>query len=286
MKHTCASRVFCALSIATALVGCRYNRGESDGPTDNFRALDANRDDAVDRYEWENVQGSAFPESLGFRYADCDSDGRVTWHEYFVGYLHMQHCRGTYLYDSVGVVSDESAATSGAEATHEDDALGEDWRNGPLVVRADEQVQIYAAPPPEETDVPTHMRRRLPPLPGRYSENDLSATALQRVKLSSRPVADTLLVSHYDPREKIPGNQVRMAFPRVVCEINNGNADLRITMVDLQIVWRVHGHEYHSRLLKTLWANPSSAQTLHVWFGSPIDAAECRLLHVRGQPVA
>ncbi len=60
MKHTRTLRVLCAISIA-ALVGCRYNRGESDSPSDNFRVLDANHDGAVDRYEWENLQGSAFP---------------------------------------------------------------------------------------------------------------------------------------------------------------------------------------------------------------------------------
>ena len=285
MKDTCRLLILggMAMAIAPWLCGCRYARDESDGPSDNFRALDANRDGDIDRFEWENVQGSAFPESLGFRYADCDADGRMTWHEYFVGYMRMQHCPITYLYEDAAVATPELRAAVVAVVGHEDDTLGEDWRSGPLVVRSEEQVQIYAVPP-AEVDVPTHMRRRLPPRPRRYSELDLSPAALQRVKFSSRPVADTVLVAHYDPREKIPGNEARMVFPRMVCDIGNDNPDVRITMLDLQIVWRARGHEYRSRLLKTLWADPGATQSVHVWFADPVDAAECRLLHARGQP--
>jgi hypothetical protein len=278
MKNTCGLFVLGAIAMAPWLSGCdRVN-----GPHQKFRALDANGDGAVDRFEWENVEGSAFPETLGFRYADCDTDGRMTWHEYFNGYAHMQHCPATYLYEH-GATASEEQRSAAAAVTHEDDALGEDWRSGPLVVRAEEQVQIYAVPP-AEIDVPTHLRRRLPPRPGRYSEADLSPTALQRVSFSSNSVEDTVLVSHYDHREKIPGNEARMVFPRLVCEIGNDNPDVRITMVDLQIVWRARSNEYRSRLLKTLWADPTTTQSFHVWFGSPVDAAECRLLHARGQP--
>jgi hypothetical protein len=283
MKNECGLWVLAAIAMALWLSGCRYARDESDGPTANFRALDANEDGDIDRVEWEDVQGSAFPDSLGFRYADCDADGRMTWHEYFGGYMRLQRCPGTYLYeDGIFASTDNSAGTT-AVVTHEDDALGKDWRMGPLVVRADETVQIYAMPP-GEIDVPTHLRRKRPPRPVRHTEADLSSAVMQRLIFTSRPIADTVLVSHYDPSEKIPGDEARMVFPRMVCDIGNDNPDIRLTMADLQIVWRVQGNQYRSRVLKTLWVEPRTTQSIHVWFGFPIDTAECRLLHVRGQP--
>jgi hypothetical protein len=285
MKHKGSLLVLGAIAMTTSLAGCGRAGSESAGPTDYFRGLDVNGDGDVDRFEWENDQGSVFPSTLGFRYCDCDANGRLTWHEYFLGHIHMRHCPATYLYESVSAAS----ADTGADATHEDDALGEDWRTGPLVVRADERVQIYAMPQfdqRDERDVPTHLRRRLPPRPGRYSETDLPSTALKRLKFTSQAVAQTVLVAHYDPSEKIPGNEARMNFPRMICEIDNGNPDVRITMIDLQIVWRLQGHEYRTRLLKTVWADPTTTQSIDVWFASPVDSAECRLLHARGQPAA
>src|SRR3954462_12069004 len=82
------------------LAACGRVDFEWQGPTDNFRGLDVNHDGDIDRFEWENQHESAlFPDTLSFRYSDCDSDGRLTWHEYFQHYMHMKHCSGPYLYE-------------------------------------------------------------------------------------------------------------------------------------------------------------------------------------------
>lgn len=267
-----------AFIVATLLSGCGHH--EWQGPTDNFRVLDANSDGEVDRVEWEYLHGSEFPSTLGYRYSDCDLDGRVSWHEYFVGYMHMAHCPGSYLYEALLPPS----ADDRVAVTHEDDALGEDWREGPLLARADENVQIYEQPP-DGPDVPTVFRRSLPQRPGRHSEQDLPPATRQRVRFSGTPLQDTLLVAHYDPAEKVPGNETRGTYPHVSCKIANENDDFRITLADIQVLWRVSGRDYRSRWLKTVWVEPRTTQSLDVWFGSAVDAAECRLLHARGQTV-
>src|SRR5262245_26602784 len=92
-------RVSPAWILATLLVGCGRVQYQWQGPTDNSRALDANSDGDVDRFEWEQKHGSVFEKTQEFRYSDCDSNGRVSWHEYFVGYMGMKHCPGSYLYE-------------------------------------------------------------------------------------------------------------------------------------------------------------------------------------------
>jgi hypothetical protein len=296
MKNTHRLIVPCALALTLCLPGCRRAPAEADGPSDYFRMLDANHDGDVDRHEWEVIRGPVFPYTLSFRYADCDMDGRLTWHEYAAGYMSSARCPAPFLYEDArgddAARADASAiGSAGASFAHADDAQGEDWQIGPLVVRADEQVQIYEASPSERdgarVDVPTPLgRKQSPPRTGRHSEADLTPAALLRVRFSSLPVTDTVLVSHYDARETAPGDEVRHVFPLAVCKLANDNSDLRITLADLQIVWRVRGRQYRTRVLKTLWTNPGAAQLFHVWFNESVDAAECRLLHARGQPAA
>lgn len=269
-----------ACIVAAWLAGC--GRYEWQGPTDVFRGLDANADGDVDRFEWENLHGAEYPTTLGFRYSDCDLDGRLSWHEYFVGYMKLAHCPGPYLYEPQFPASDDDNMV--AAVTQEDDALGEDWREGPLLARADENVQIYTQDP-EGPDVPTVLQGKRPPRAARHSEQDLPPAAFQLLGFTTIPLKDTLLVAHYDVSEKIPGNEARGVYPRMSCEIANENGDYRITLTDVQVVWRVSGREYRSRWLKTLWIDPGTTQSLDVWFSSAVDSADCRLLHARGQAV-
>ena len=90
-------------------------------------------------------------------------------------------------------------------------------------------------------------------------------------------------MAHYDPVEKIPGNEVRAAYPYLSCDIGNGNNDVRITLADIEVVWHAAGRESRERWLKPVWIEPGSSQRLDVWFGTGADAAECRLLNARGQ---
>ncbi len=271
--------------VAALLAGCGRVHFEWQGPTDYFRSLDTNSDGDVDRVEWENGpdHGTLFPETLRFRYSDCDSNGRLSWHEYFAHDMGSTHCPGRYLYeDGPWPVIDDGESRS--YVTHEDDSLGEDWREAPLLARADENVQIYEQPP-DGPDVPTVLRRSLPQRPGYHSEQDLPPATWQRVRFSSGPLQDTLLVAHYDPAEKVPGNEARGTYPHASCKIANENDDFRITLADIQVVWRVGDRDYRSRWLTTVWVEPRTTQSLDVWFGSAVDAAECRMLHARGQTV-
>jgi hypothetical protein len=294
MKKTRRTVFLGALALSLSLAGCWRSPGDPYGESDNFRVLDANHDNDVDRYEWENLQGSAFAESLGFRYSDCDSDGRLTRHEYSNGYMGRMRCPVPYLYedtrdDAATRASESAGSTELASSTHPDDDQGEDYRAGPLIVRADEPLEMLEAPGRSDfhaaqIDVQTLLSRQQPPRAGRYSETDLTAAKLQRLRLSSTPLTDTIFVSHTIGGQTVPGFEARRIFPLVVCKLANDNPDLRITLADLQVIWHENGHAYRTRVLKTLWLNPRSTQLLHVWFGRAVASAECRLLHARGQP--
>jgi hypothetical protein len=202
-------------------------------------------------------------------------------------------CPAAYLYEDVRDTEDprtgESAGYSAyASSTHTDDTQGEDYRAGPLVVRAEEPLEIFQQGGHSDfhaaqVDVQTLVSRHQPARPRRHTEADLTSDALQRLRLSNIPVADTTFVSHTIGGTEVPGYEVRQVFPLVACKLSNDNTDLRLTLADLQVVWREKDHEYRTRVLKTLWLNPGAAQLFHVWFGRPVDSAECRLLHARGQ---
>jgi len=136
---------------------------------------------------------------------------------------------------------------------------------------------------PEGPDTPTLLRPVLRPPPVRFSEVDLAPAEQQRVHSSSLPLADAVLVSKYEPAEKVPGNEARASFPHLSCDIANDNTNVRITMADIEVVWHSAGRESRERWLKPVWIEPSHAQHLDVWFGSAVETAECRLLHARGQ---
>ena len=294
MKNTRSTIVLGALALALGLTGCGRAPAEASGQSDYFRALDSNHDGEVDRYEWENVRGGVFPDTLSFRYADCDANGRLSWREYATGYMSTVRCPTRYLYEDTRYedVSDASTSEAGSEvasSTHVDDAQSEDWETGPLVARPEEPLQISNARPGDDAQVSIEarslvLREPAPPRAGRHSETDLTPDELKRVRFSSQPLTDTILVPQYDLRENFTGDQLRRVFPLVVCKLANDNADLRITLADLQVVWRTRGREYRTRVLKTAWTNPGAAQLYHVWFRTSVDSAECRLLHARGQP--
>ncbi len=284
MTRRCSFRSSGTWLVAALLAGCGRVHFEWQGPTDYFRSLDTNSDGDVDRFEWENGpdHGTLFPETLRFRYSDCDSNGRLSWHEYFAHDMRSTHCPDRYLYED-GPWPASHDGGSRSYVTHEDDSLGEDWRDAPLLLRADEPVQIYPQQP--GADVLIHFPRTLPTRPGRHSEEDLPPAVLQRLRFTSGPLEDQLLVTHYDAVERIPGNEARRVYPHMSCVIANDDADFRITMADIQVVWRVSGRDYRARWLKTLWIDPGITQSLDVWFSNPVDAAACRLLHARGQTV-
>jgi len=273
-------RISLACILLTLLAGCDRVVFEWQGPTDNFRNLDANSDGAVDRFEWEKMQGSVFRKTQGFRYADCDSNGRMSWHEYFVGYMHSNHCAGRYLYEPPP--PPPAADTGVAYAYSAGDDWPDNWQQGTLLLRPEENLQIYETMP-SGPDVPTLLRPALAALPGRYSETELPPDALQRVHSKSLPLAERELLSKYDPAEKVPGNEARASFPHVSCEIHNDNSNVRITMAHVEVTWRAGGRDHAERWVKPVWIEPASTQRLDVWFGSAVDAAECRLLHARGQ---
>jgi len=274
-------RISLACLLAALFAACGRVEFEWQGPTDNFRALDANKDGDVDRFEWEQSHGAVFEASLGFRHADCDSDGRMSWHEYFEGYMHLKHCPGRFLYEPPPPPP-PADGSYGAVAYHADNGEPDNWQQGTLLLRPEENLQIYERMP-QGPDVPTLLRPILHPPPARYSEKDLPPAALQRLRFTSSKLADTVLVSHYDPAEKISGNEFRAPYPHLNCDIGNDNSHVRITMVDVEVVWHVAAHESRERWLKPVWIEPGSAQRLDVWFGGPIEAAECRLLNARGQ---
>jgi hypothetical protein len=271
-------RISLACLVTTLLGACGRVEFEWQGPTDNFRGLDANRDGDVDRYEWEQSHGSVFDASLGFRYADCDSNGRMSWHEYFQGYMHPRHCPGRYLYEPPP--APPAADTGYAVAYHEGNGEPDNWQQGTLLVRPEENLQIYERMP-NGPDIPTLLRPRLRPPPARYSEEDLPADIQQRLRLTSGKLADAILVSHYD--HDSPVHEYRAGFPHLSCDLRNDNGQVRITMADVEVVWRAGGLESRERWLKPVWIEPGGSQHLDVWFASPVHAAECRLLHARGQ---
>jgi hypothetical protein len=274
-------RLSLACVLATLLTGCGRVVFEWQGPTDNFRALDVNSDGDVDRFEWEQSHGAVFDKSLGFRSSDCDTNGRVSWHEYFVGYMHLEHCPGRYLYESPLPPPSADSGMS-AYASYEDDGEPDNWVQGTLLVRPEENLQIYERMP-EGPDMPTLLRPVLRPPPARYSEQDLPPAAQQRLRFTSGRLADAVLVSRYDSAENIPGNEVRAAFPHLGCAIANENANVRITMADVEVVWHADGRESRERYLKPVWIEPGHTQRLDAWFAGRVDSAECRLLDARGQ---
>jgi len=275
-------RISLAWTLAALLAGCGRVVFEWQGPTDNFRALDANSDGDVDRFEWEQGHGSVFDASLRFRFADCDSNGRLSWHEYFERYMHPEHCPGRYLYEPTPPPPADDAGVTYAYAYSEGDHWPDNWQQGTLLVRPDENLQIYEQMP-EGPDMPTLLRPVLRAPPARFSEVDLAPAVQQRVHSRSLPLADAVLVSKYEPAEKVPGNEARASFPHLSCDIANDNTNVRITMADIEVVWHSAGRESRERWLKPVWIEPSHAQHLDVWFGSAVETAECRLLHARGQ---
>src|SRR4029078_1382746 len=119
-------RISLACLLAVLLTACGRVEFEWQGPTDNFRALDANKDGDVDRFEWEQSHGAVFEASLGFRHADCDADGRMSWHEYFEGYMHLKHCPGRYLYEPPPPPP-PADGSYGAVAYHADNGEPDNW---------------------------------------------------------------------------------------------------------------------------------------------------------------
>ncbi len=254
---------------------------ESQGPTGNFRALDVNHDGDIDRFEWENQHESAiFPDTLSFRYMDCDRDGRVTWHEYAEGQMHGKHCPGPYLYEATPWPPPPEHGTPAPVFSHEDDTLSEDWREAPLLARTDEAVGII--PPSAGIPVtPMHMSRAETPRPARYSETELPPETMGQLHLSSLPLREDDLLANDD--DQPPRNTAHYFVPYLRCELDNGSNDARVTLADIQVVWRTHGRNLRARWLKSVWIDPGATQAFDVWFAGPTDVAECRLLHARGQ---
>jgi hypothetical protein len=271
--------VFAAIA-GVLLCACRRDY-ESEGPTENFRALDVNHDGDIDRFEWENQHESAiFPDTLSFRYMDCDRDGRVTWHEYAEGQMHGKHCPGPYLYEATPWPPPPEPGIPAAEFSHEDDTLSEDWREAPLLARTDERVGI-TPPSPGIPVVPLHWARAENPRPSRYSEVDLPSNTFRTLHLSSLPLGEDDLLANDDgePARKT----VHQFVPHFQCELANGSNNTRVTLADIQVVWRIQGRVLRARWLKSVWIDPGATQDFDVWFAGNIDAAECRLLHARGQ---
>jgi hypothetical protein len=280
MGHRRLPWAFACLA-SVLLAGCGRAASEEQGPTGNFRALDVNHDGDIDRFEWENQHESAlFPDTLAFRYSDCNSDGRLTWHEYFQHYMHIKHCPGPYLYEATPWPPPVDDATPMTEVSHEDDTLSEDWREAPVLARTDESVGVIPASAGIPT-TPAHWARAEKPRPARYSEADLPPTAARHLHLSSLPLRDSDLLANDDGQPRTDGET--HFVPYFLCKLENGNDDVRVTLADIQIVWRSHGRDLRARWLKSVWIDPGAAQGFDVWFAGDIDAAECRLLHARGQ---
>jgi hypothetical protein len=264
----------CLWACFSCLTACGQINFEWQGPSDYFRGTDANHDGELDRREWDFSTGTLFSRSYEFRHADCDMNGRLSWHEYFRARFRSRVCPGPFLYQSDGLpdaVSSTEPEVAGAGETIELMPLTPD---GPVV-------------PTLLTGELAMLRqdRRLAPLPGTYSERDLDSATLQHLRMSNGPLTSRVLVSRmaYDDQQKGP---LSMSFPRMNCEFANQDVHTRVTLADFEILWRARGHEYRSRQLKPVWVDPLSTQTLFVWFKGPADSAECHLLRARGQPAA
>jgi len=89
------------LMLTLGAPGCQPRHYEWQGPTAAFKRIDATQDGELSRAEWQvrNWQTNLHTWEAGvFEQADCDSNGRLTWREYFRGVIKLRYCLKPYIF--------------------------------------------------------------------------------------------------------------------------------------------------------------------------------------------
>lgn len=237
---------------------CGPSRFEWQGPSNWFKVIDRNTDGDISRIEWEyqylrtSIYSASFNE---FEFADCNHNGRLTWHEYFQSNFNHRHCdpSGGPLY---------SSASSMMTAPHTE--------LFPAVL-SDIEIRVLTS---NAYGYKEGLQRGISQYPNDISEDEASAAELASIQIKCGETYGEIVPDRFT-------NGASVKHPAIKCTIDNDLENADVSLLVLSITAEIKGAINHTWHAKAVHIPSQTTSNITVFLGNGTGSATVQLENIR-----